>query len=607
MQQVFGTSLITPSSFHISQFTPAAWRVYMNLNKFLALVIGFALLFLAGCSQQTFDEQFYPAAATIWVATTGSNTSSCGAAAAPCASIAYAVGQVNSLGTTNAPGSVILVKNGTYNETTRSIITVSGTTANPIILKAENVVTSTTGAKNVIINYTGPAMGWAQGVIEGANVSNWIIEGFRIQSTIDNVTVTYGSTTNTIPLPRMVAGIIFANGDNITIRYNHTFKSGISGIIFRPASSTICPSKYLPGSTSIFYFDTECGIQSTGNKVLYNKVELPNQGWKSGSSLNWEQEALTMWGVDNFEVAYNLVVAGTKEGIDVKLGRNGTIHNNTVEGVGTGIPAMNIAENGVAIYLDGRREAMYNIKIFNNIVKNNKNQGITVLTERPVTTPINSIYNIKIYNNIIHGNGSTGVTLGDRVGSNNGAIDVEVYHNTLADNFKTFMLKTFYDPALKPTLGTTTAPPKNILVRNNIFANYTAADLGGLGNIIGASTVTIDDNFFTWKNSAVTSCTSGNVPPGYYLGGTTTNIINTNNIINCSTQVTAANPNPVKFVSLTGATYWLNIQSTSPAINQGDTNTGPAPTAFAGNARPSSYTASGLPPAAPDMGAYEYQ
>jgi hypothetical protein len=563
-------------------------------------------LLLAGCSRQPLNEQLSSAALTIWVdsATTdpqcqpGTTNTSCGTSTKPYKSIVNAVNRVNALGSTNAPGSQIIVRNGVYDETSKITLSVSGTSANPIRLKAENVVTSTTATKNVTINYTGTAMGYAQGVIEGRNVSNWIIEGFKIQSTIDNVTVSYGGTTNTIPLPRMVAGILFRNGDNITVRYNHTFKSGISGIIFMPNDLTGCPNTLLPGSTSIYYFDTSCGIQNIGNQVLYNRVELPNQGWKNGTNLAWEQEALTMWGVDNFEVAYNRAISGTKEGIDIKLGRNGTVHDNIVEGMGTGIPAMNIAENGTAIYLDGRREEMYNIKVYKNLVKNNKKQGISVLTERPVASPVNSIYDIEIYNNLIHGNGSTGVVLGDRVGSASGTIDVEVYHNTLADNLKTFMLKTFWDPTIMPGLGTTTAPPKNIMIRNNIFANYTGANLDGLGNIIGASNVTVDDNFFTWKNSAVTSCTAANVPPPYYTGGTVTNITNTDNIINCSTQVTTANPNPVKFVSLTGASYFLGLQSTSPAINAGDTNTGPAPTDFDGISR----TAFG----APDMGAYEY-
>lgn len=79
----------------------------------------------------------------------------------PRQTIAYAVGKVNALGATNAPGSQVIVKNGTYNEANRITLTVSGTSANPIRLKAENVVTSTTAAKNVTINYDGPMMGYA--------------------------------------------------------------------------------------------------------------------------------------------------------------------------------------------------------------------------------------------------------------------------------------------------------------------------------------------------------------------------------------------------------------------------------------------------------------
>ena len=55
---------------------------------------------------------------------------------------------------------------------------------------------------------------------------------------------------------------------------------------------------------------------------------------------------------------------------------------------------------------------------------------------------------------------------------------------------------------------------------------------------------------------------------------------------------------PIQFVSLSISTYYLGLQSISPARNQGDINTGPTPTDFDGYSR----TAFGLP----DMGAYEY-
>jgi Right handed beta helix region len=543
---------------------------YLRLGAVVMVLLGL----LAGCSRQPLTEILSPAAATIWVATTGSNTATCGASATPCATIAYAVGKVNALGATNAPGSQIIVKNGTYNETSKITLTVSGTAANPITLKAENVVTDVNTAKSVTINYSGTTSinTWNQGLIEGRSVNYWIVEGFKVTSPLESKTAIFNGSNRTLQIPKIWAGILFENSDNITVRYNHTFKTGISGIIFRP-SSTGCSD-----------LDSACGIQNQGAKVLSNKVEDTNQGWVN-SSINefiFEQEALTMWGVSgNFEVAYNRVINGTKEGIDIKLGRDGTIHDNRVQGVGAGISSIGLQPNGPGIYLDGRKEPMYNIKIYKNIVSNNASQGIRVSTERPLTSVANDVYNIQVHNNLVHGNASVGLVVGDR------ARDVNVYHNTFAQNLKGFIIKTYY-PQSDPTTAPPATYPRDIVLRNNIFANDTG---GGPSNILYATNITVDRNLGTYTTAAAL----------YYLGANAS--VNTTNNSNSLVQVTStlcSSPggNPVKFSSLCSGSYFLALLAGSPAINQGSTTTGPAPTDYDGISR----TAFG----APDMGAYEF-
>ncbi len=536
------------------------------------LMLVVLLTLLAGCSRQPYSEPLEASALTIWVATTGSNSNTCGAANTPCASIAHAVKRVNALGS-NAPGSTIIVKNGTYHEKSSIVLGVSGTTTQPITLKAENVVTSNNTPKNVTIFYDGPSINrWGEGAIQGKNVSNWTIEGFKIQSTIDMLSVSYNGRSYSRPIPRIYAGLLFQNADNMIVRYNHTYQTGISGITFGPYSS--------PCASSGFDFDKACAIQNTGNKVIGNRIELPNQGWRDSSGqFIWEQEALTMWGVDGFEVAYNLVMDGTKEGIDVKLGRNGSIHHNYVSGIGRGVAALGIAENGVGIYLDGRKEKMYNIAIYNNVVRYNKQIGIMVVTERPQTSPVNTISNIKIYNNLIHNNGSAGLALGDCVGSSSNSFDVDVYHNTFVENRLPFIIKTYYSTAAA-------VKPHHITLRNNIFANSLT---GGYGTIHNAHDLRLENNYFTWTNDPTT-----------YYTSSSSNISSQNNILNASTRITSQNRNdpgfnPTKFVNIAANNYAL--QSTSLAINKGYASPGPATKDFTNTARDSK----------PDIGAYEYR
>lgn len=542
-------------------------------RRYVVVFVMLMLSLLAGCSRQLPNDVALGAAGqTIWVATNGANTSSCGAAATPCANIAYAVNRVNSFGG-SAPGSVIIVKNGTYYEKSSIALNVSGTSAQPITLKAENVVTSNSTPKNVTIYYDGNSINrWGEGAIKGSNISNWIIEGFKIQSVVDTLSVNYKGSSYSRPIPRIFAGLLFQNADAMTIRYNHTYQTGISGIIFRP-NVTLCAS-------SGYDADRACAIQNVGNKVISNRIEQANMGWRNSSNdFVWEQEALTMWGVDTFEVAGNLVMDSSKEGIDIKLGRNGSIHHNYVSGTGRGHASLGIAENGVAIYLDGRKERMYNISIYNNVVRYNKKIGITVITEQPSSSCSNFVSAIRIYNNLIYRNGSAGITLGDCVGSSNNVFDVDVYHNTFVENRLPFMVKLNYSSAFA-------AQPHHITFRNNIFANSLN---GGAGAIYGAHDVRLEHNIFTWTND-----------PTIYYTSNSYNITSLNDILNAATKITSqdrssAGFNPLKFVSMSADNYGL--QNASPAINMGSSYIGLASKDFSGGTRDSR----------PDAGAHEYR
>ncbi len=185
-------------------------------------------------------------------------------------------------------GDTILVQPGTYTE----LITLdkSGNEKlGHITLKADGDVT---------LRDPDPKKGgFREGVIQSANQGHWIIDGFRIENT-------------------SWAGISLRDANNMIVQNNHTFETGASGIIVLPES---------------YYKGGEAEVTSKDIKVLDNKVERANWRWTGRGDDNGTQEALTIWGVDGFEVANNIVKEGKREGIDAKVGsRNGSIHNNTV-------------------------------------------------------------------------------------------------------------------------------------------------------------------------------------------------------------------------------------------------------------------------------------
>ena len=271
---------------------------------------------------------------TYYVSPDGNDNNS-GTSDQPWKTINYAVGKFSSV----KPGDTVLVKPGTYTE----LITLdkSGNEElGHITLKADG---------NVILKDPDPIVGdFKEGVIQSANRGFWIIDGFRIENT-------------------SWAGISLRNANNMIVQNNHTFETGASGIIVMPDN---------------FFGGGEAEVTSQDIKILNNTIERANWRWTGRGDLTGAQEALSIWGVDGFEVANNLVTEATREGIDAKTGsRNGTIHSNTVTGVAQ-ISGTNAGYNGgPAIYVEGSRADVFNIDIYNNIVYNNSADGIVIADE----------------------------------------------------------------------------------------------------------------------------------------------------------------------------------------------------------------------------------
>ena len=156
-------------------------------------------------------------------------------------------------------GDTILVQPGTYTE----LITLekSGNEKlGHITLKADGDVT---------LRDPDPKKGgFREGVIQSANQGHWIIDGFRIENT-------------------SWAGISLRDANNMIVQNNHTFETGASGIIVLPES---------------YYKGGDAEVTSKDIKVLDNKVERANWRWTGRGDTRGTQEALSIWGVDGFEV-----------------------------------------------------------------------------------------------------------------------------------------------------------------------------------------------------------------------------------------------------------------------------------------------------------------
>ncbi|KOP25299.1 hypothetical protein AMR41_18030 [Hapalosiphon sp. MRB220] len=402
-------------------------------------------------------------------------------------------------------GDTILVQPGTYTE----LITLgkSGDSQlGDITLKANGDVT---------LRDPDPKNGFfREGVIQSAGKGNWVIDGFRIENT-------------------SWAGISLRDAYNMTVQNNHTYETGASGIIVMPDT---------------YYNGGEAEVTSKNIKVLNNTVERASWIWKGNASKEGNindgfdlntgtQESLSIWGVDGFEVANNTVKEGNREGIDIKTGsRNGSVHNNTVtdQALVSGTP--NGYSGGPGLYIEGNRADMFNIDVYNNVVANNTAGGLVITDEVPNQGDVSGI---RVYNNIVYGNGKDGVNSGQGIGVSSNVSDVQIVNNTVDGNVQGFLIDG------SDNYGG--YQPRDILVRNNIFANSSFRN----GFVEDVDSVTLDHNLFTNKFAKA-----------YETGNGVNNLKAENN-----TQAES-----IGFADLNGKNFQLT--SDSPAIDTGSAEIG---------------------------------
>jgi hypothetical protein len=210
-------------------------------------------------------------AATYYVAPGGN-----GSASSPWGGIQSAVGSISPV----QGGDTIVVKTGTYALASAVSFQKSGAVGAPIALLAET---------GVVLNVT--ASNLDDGTLDLYTAHDWIIDGFRLNEASRYGIALHGST-------------------NITIQNCYVYRAQASGIIVNVSNW---------GTDDIYPVPQNWNI-----KILNNTVDSAN--WKLG-----DNEAISLWATDGFEIAGNTVAHCRHEGIDVKTGaRNGSVHHNTV-------------------------------------------------------------------------------------------------------------------------------------------------------------------------------------------------------------------------------------------------------------------------------------
>ncbi len=428
-----------------------------------------------------------------YVSSSGSDENS-GSQDSPWQSINYAVSEDSPI----AAGDTVLVQPGTYTE----LISLgkSGSDSQRITLKANGDVTLRDPDPN--------SGGFPEGVIQSPGQSNWVIDGFRIENT-------------------SWAGISLSDARNITVQNNETYQTGSSGIIALPKT---------------FFGGGEKEITGSNVKILNNTVERANWKWDGPGDTDGDQEALSIWGVDGFEVANNTMIDGKREGLDIKVGsRNGLIHDNSITTQALISGTYEGFRGGPAIYVDGNRADSFNLDIYNNEIFSNTADAILLADEVP---NVGDVSDINIYNNVIYGNGRRVENGGVGVAIANNVRDVEIVNNTIANNVQGVYIDGNASTGYKP---------RDILIRNNIFSDNSYQNV----YFEDASNVTLDNNLFTntEENAEKTEI--------LYDGGE--KIENLNVFDNELAE-------SVDFVDLEGNDYRLT--STSPAIDIGSFSIG---------------------------------
>jgi hypothetical protein len=382
--------------------------MFIPSRRHIALACALIGTAAGGVALSSLTAQAAPS--TFYVSPSGSDSND-GSSSRPWRTIQHAVGSQTPM----ERGSTVIVRAGEYREPS---------------VRVEKAGITIAGDPGATLIYAGENQVWFnKGVLEVKNQDDVTVRGL----TINGQNRTWG-------------GIVGNDLANFSVLDNTVLNTGSSGII-------------------VLHGGSEKGdreIQSSNLKVLRNTLLNTNQATTDLGNQG-DQESLSIWGVDGFEVAYNRVENGKREGIDVKVGsRNGSVHHNLIRKQGQVFAE--IADAGPALYIDANRADVRNVDVYANVIEDNKQSAIVITSE---TNP-NSVSDIRVYNNVIRRSGrflpgedyprpGSGIAICGRV------TRVDVAFNTFED------ANTGMDVSNCPAYGPGT--PTDIVFRNNVVGS----------------------------------------------------------------------------------------------------------------------------------------
>jgi hypothetical protein len=285
-------------------------------------------------------------------------------------------------------GDEVQVAAGIYPENVD--IKKSGAEGLPITLK---------GIGDVVVMDPTPDAGPGEGVIDIIGAKHVVVDNIAVENAY-------------------FFGYQVRGSENVVLQRVRTHNTGASGIIVATNKRT--------------------STVSSNIKILNSEVSdscMVFSGIGQGG-----HEAISIASANGFEVAYNSVHGGLKEGITAKgSARNGVIHHNTV-----------FDQARVGIYVGALGGTVMNVEVHNNLVYRNAH-GIAAVNEGNGHTE-----NVSIFNNVVYSNLGRGIGVAPwGVGPDHDVNDIKIINNTVAKN---------------GTIGILVDNPEasNVLIRNNV-------------------------------------------------------------------------------------------------------------------------------------------
>lgn len=129
-------------------------------------------------------------------------------------------------------------------------------------------------------------------------------------------------------------------------------------------------------------------------------------------------EAISLGSVENFEIAYNLVRNGQKEGIDIKgASKHGTVHHNYVHHM----PRQ-------ALYVDSWDGTLEDVEVAHNVAHDCRGAGLALSVEGGTAAK-----DIRVHHNLLYDNLGTGIFF-SRWGNDGLRENIKIYNNTVHHN-----------------------------------------------------------------------------------------------------------------------------------------------------------------------------